>query len=114
MNEVLGDGPAPHLRGEAFEWRKALLCQVRQSHPTGTGCVAASCAVGAHVSGVHRNIRAFKGPMKKPQCVSIEALLMNEVLGDGPAPHPRGGSFEFHSLVVLDRRAALAKTGSLR
>jgi hypothetical protein len=45
MNEVLGDGPAPHRRGGAFEWRKALLCQVRQSHPTSTGSVAASCAV---------------------------------------------------------------------
>ena len=35
---------------------------------------------------------AFKGPIKKPQCVSIEAFLMNEVLGDdllshGETPH---------------------------
>ena len=92
MNEVLGDGPAPHRRGRSFKWRKALLCQVRQSHPTNTGSAAASCAVGVHVSGVHRNIRAFKRPIKKPQCMSIEAFLMNEVLGDdllshGETPH---------------------------
>ena len=92
MNEVLGDGPAPHRRGRSFKWRKALLCQVRQSHPTNTGSAAASCAVGVHVRGVHRNIRAFKGPIKKPQCVSIEAFLLNEVLGDdllshGETPH---------------------------
>jgi len=50
---------APHRRGGSFEWRKALLCQVRQSHPTSTGSAAASCAVGVHVREVHRNIIAL-------------------------------------------------------
>ena len=83
---------APHRRGGSFKWRKALLCQVHQSHPTNTGSAAASFAVGVHVRGVHRKIMAFKRPIKKPQCVSIEAFLMNEVLGDdllshGETPH---------------------------
>ena len=105
LNEVLGDGPAPNPRGGSFEWRKALLCQVRQSHPTLSWWGSSKlCCLTAHVREAHRKIRAFKRPIKKPQCASIEAFSLNEVLGDGPAPNPRGGSFEWRKALLCQVR----------
>jgi hypothetical protein len=63
LREVLGDGPATYLKYVSFKWRNALPCQLRQSHPTSTGFVAASCSVDAHVSGTSS---LFKHPQKSP------------------------------------------------
>jgi hypothetical protein len=88
LREVLGDGPATYLKYVSFKWRNALPCQLRQSHPTSTGFVAASCSVDAHVRARHR----FSSTHKKAPPVRVRLFYTNGKLGDdllshGETPH---------------------------